>query len=568
MAHLRYRDSDGKPAVLTLSGGEVVIGRLPGCDVVISKNFVSRRHARVHHSGGRWTITDLDSSHGTFVNRLRVKEKVLEPNDQIEIGGEVLTYSDDALIGRPAPKKIPAMPIQAAEEEVATGEYVPPSTDPAIMSEQKLGSGALMRMTMVGSVADFASLRPATAKTTKTDDLLRSVQEKERLETLLAVSKELHRGATLEAVVRTTVETALKVFQADRGVLALAPEPGQPIAPALQLTSAKGGFAETTVRVSQTLVDRAIHDRKAVAVLDTGQDASVAMARSIVAQDIRSVLCAPVWDGEEILGYLYLDSVGIGRRFGPDDLDLLSVIGYTAAGAIGRLKAAERIKQEENRRNNLARFVSADVVRHLDEQASTGSLDPTALIAERELTVLFSDIVGFTTLSEGLSPTQLKKFLDEYFERMIEIIMDRNGGTLDKYIGDAIMALFGAPYSRGIAEDARSAVNAALEMCAAIQQLRRGGPEMASLDVRIGINTGKAVAGPLGAQRRLEYSAIGDAVNVASRLESTGSPGCIQIGESTYDAVKDYFVCEYAGEHPVKNRKQPVKSWWVVEAKS
>jgi len=100
-----------------------------------------------------------------------------------------------------------------------------------------------------------------------------------------------------------------------------------------------------------------------------------------------------------------------------------------------------------------------------------------------------------------------------------------------------------------------------------IAKMRGERPEWADLDVRTGINTGRVIAGMLGSpQRRMEYTVIGDAVNVASRLESSGEPGKIQIGEATWLAVKDRFRCEPAGERQVKNREQPVRSFWVVGA--
>ncbi len=111
------------------------------------------------------------------------------------------------------------------------------------------------------------------------------------------------------------------------------------------------------------------------------------------------------------------------------------------------------------------------------------------------------------------------------------------------------------------------AVHAAVAMRDAVEKLRREEPRYADLAIRIGVNTGRVVAGMLGSRRRLEYTVIGDAVNVAARLESTSEPNRIQIGESTHELVKHAFECEVSGERTFKNREKPVRAWWVQHAK-
>ncbi|MGH9810869.1 MAG: adenylate/guanylate cyclase domain-containing protein, partial [Terriglobia bacterium] len=153
----------------------------------------------------------------------------------------------------------------------------------------------------------------------------------------------------------------------------------------------------------------------------------------------------------------------------------------------------------------------------------------------KELTVMFSDIRGFTALSESMTPDDVAKLLSEYFSVMVEIVF-RHGGTLDKFIGDAVMAQWGAPL--GDPDDPDRALAAALSMMMALDRLNdawraKGQPE---LQMGIGINTGEAFAGNIGSERRLEYTVIGDTVNTASRLCGVAKPGEILVSDSLRSA--------------------------------
>lgn len=219
-----------------------------------------------------------------------------------------------------------------------------------------------------------------------------------------------------------------------------------------------------------------------------------------------------------------------------------------------------RVTEEEVSRLRLSRYFSPDVA---DEIAREGD---EMTDRDAEVTVLFADIRNFTAMSEKLDARQVVAMLNEYLTNVVSVIFE-NGGTLDKYIGDGILAYFGAPIARP--RHAEAAVRCAFAMLDAVENLnkRRAARGEAPIAIGIGINTGSAVVGTIGAPERREFTVIGDTVNVASRLESTGEAGRIQIGERTFQSVEDAFECTFAGERPVKNRKAPVKSWWVAGPK-
>ncbi|MGE5559341.1 MAG: CHASE2 domain-containing protein [Bacillota bacterium] len=186
------------------------------------------------------------------------------------------------------------------------------------------------------------------------------------------------------------------------------------------------------------------------------------------------------------------------------------------------------------------------------------------------ITVLFSDIVGFTSISEQLEPEEMVRLLNEYLTEMTAIIKDRFNGTLDKFIGDAIVAIFGAPFSAP--DDPVRAVNAALAMRDKVRQLQekwqtRG--EKYIFRIGIGINTGYAVVGNIGSPDRMNYTCIGDTVNTASRLESATrtTDAEILISDSTYQAVKDYFKCIELAPIIVKGKKDALRIYSVISRK-
>ena len=561
MAHLKVRYSDGGTSEIPLPpGAEVILGRQPDCDVVLGESVVSRRHARLASATGGWTISDLNSSMGTFVNGERVSTRLLQAGDEIHIGGAVLVF-DARNVGSGPSRVLP--PRQDAADpwtQESTGDRERPA--PQVLESRRVDESELMRKARTIQAVDLRQLVQDHLSSEEAKQLAPGApkantlaQTDAQLLALVRIGTEIHRCADVESVCEVAVEMAMHATGADRGILALRGA-GERWKVKAQRILQKGVLVPASVRVSRTFVQRVLEKREGMIARDVGQDLDLSGAKSIVAMDIRSMVCVPLVKDEDLLGWLYLDKIGVGSTFGARDLDMLSLIAFQAGAEIGRL-------DEQERHRSLSRFFSKDVMRHIEE------LGPNAVDAQSlTVTVLFADIQGFTRISESLEPSELKAMLDHYFSRMLEIAVDKWGATLDKYIGDAIMALFGAPFSKGPEIDAVNAVAASLEMLKAVAHLREQDPRFADLHIRIGVNTGKVFAGYLGAPQRIEYSVLGDTVNVASRLESTGEPDRIQIGDATCELVKRKFHCEPAGERKLKNRDAPMKCWWVTGMKA
>ena len=232
------------------------------------------------------------------------------------------------------------------------------------------------------------------------------------------------------------------------------------------------------------------------------------------------------------------------------------VLGYGAT-------VVENFVREQREKQRLSRFFSPDVLRAVVRDRDGRSLRPR----RRLITVLFADIRGFTSISERLQPEQVDEMLQEYLTVMTEVVF-RHGGTVDKYIGDAIMGLYNAPYEDP--DHALNAIRTALEFQERAIPFSARWQAKLGVTIRcgVGINSGEAVVGSLGSRQRNEYTAIGDAVNLAARLESITKDYSVPIiiSEYTYEYVKGRFPTHELDTVTVKGKSQPVKIYGVMPA--
>ena len=262
------------------------------------------------------------------------------------------------------------------------------------------------------------------------------------------------------------------------------------------------------------------------------------------------------------------DLSGAMLRLREGDFEVRAPAVKSANDEVGDLarafdEMAAGLRQRERLKNTLDRYVSGDVAERILEEK-----DDLLLRGEiRHVTVLFLDVRGFTTVSESLTPTEVVALLNEYFD----VVVDRvtaHGGSVNKFIGDAAMCIWGAPKAAQNGE--RAAVHCALEIQAALATLsidraRRG---LTPVGFGIGINSGEAVAGNLGAARRLEYTVIGDPVNLAQRLESQARAGQILISQPVYDKVAGEVEVSPREAVKLKGKSQPVPLWEVTRRKA
>jgi len=497
------------------------IGRLSTNDVYLPDEQVSRQHASIEYRGDTFYIMDLGSVNGTKVNGEKVREHALVSGDVITIGASSLKFEDE----------------NTARLELKEGAPI------------VAGGG-----TIVKPLEDIAAFQAAPKAGSELAKYSRT------LGTLYEAGKALLSTSELTDILNVIMDLVFKELPAQRGFLLLLDRETGQLEPKV-IRSTEPGY-EGGITISRTITDKVINERVSVLTADAATDPRFQAGASVFLYGIRSALCSPLWKDDEVMGVVYIDTLTNSYAFTEDDLDLLTAMANQAAIGIQKAQLAEKAKAEAEMRNRLARYHSPDVVEHILQEAASGD-DGSGLLAvsEKEVTVLFSDIKGFTTLSERLTPGQVAKLLNEYFTLMTDIVFEF-GGTLDKYIGDAIMALFGAPFTRE--DDAYRAVQAGLKMQKELAVLMQSREESDRFSVRVGINTGIVVAGNIGSPRRVDYTVIGDAVNVAQRLESIAKPGQVLIGGTTYEKVKDRFLLNEIGRQRVKGKDQEVTVYEVL----
>lgn len=472
-------------------GPAIVVGRAvnSGCPVV--DGTVSRRHAELVVAGNGVQVTDLGSSNGTFVNGVKVDGYFVVPGDTLAFGR----------MGFRVEELVPAAGGPTVVDRHPTATLVRPVTQQLAAIGKNSGS---IKAVMAGDAG------PAE-------------KDRQKLQILLDVSTGLSRTRDIEALLGKMADYAFDTLEADRCAILLLDPSG-----ALTTKISRDRRGDDVLQVvPQTIARRAVDEQVAVLSDDAGDDQRFT-GQSVVLQRVRSALCVPLIGlGNKVLGVLYLDNIMSRSRFGEADLEFLIAFAGIAAVALENSQFADRIRREAVVRSNFERFFTPHLAARIANSAEGVQLGGD----KRPVAVLFSDIRGFTALSESMNPDAMAKLLTEYFTEMVECVF-RHGGTLDKFIGDSVMAQWGAPL--GATDDVDRAMDAALDMMDALDTLnaRWSGEGRPTLHIGIGLNFGEAFAGNIGSERRLEYTVIGDTVNTANRLCGAAEPGEILLTEA------------------------------------
>jgi adenylate cyclase len=227
---------------------------------------------------------------------------------------------------------------------------------------------------------------------------------------------------------------------------------------------------------------------------------------------------------------------------------------FNSLELLTRLDTHLSLRETQVRLADVTQKVSRYVSPHIYDAIFSGKRDVLLETRRRPLTVYFSDIVSFTERTEAMGDEDLTSWLNSYCDRMAQICL-RHGGTLDKFIGDAVMVFFGDPTSEGEQRDAVNCLRMAIEMNHSTEEW--------GVEIRTGINSGLCSVGNFGTQKQMNYTVIGNVVNAAARLQSASEPGRILISEGTYNLVRDDFWCEERGPVKVKGIQDEIMTYWV-----
>lgn len=526
-------------------GHPVSIGRAQTSDVVLPDSNISRLHAKMTFlPDGQWTIEDNNSANGVLVNNNYVQSHELKNGDVISIGDftlrfEVLDTQDVRATGRTDLPGRLTLVMSRKEVEVALRQAGAAPTPWAVAQERPEGERR----------KNMDERRKAEA------EHIRALEHENQLLTLLyQVSRALGELATVDEVVERVLELVLQIEGAERGYAMLLDEKGD-LQPAVIRYREEHDVSQSPQMIlSQSVIRHVLDGGDPLLVQDARADERFAASQSLALSGMQSAMCAPLRAQERIFGLLYVDNLSKRGMFTQEDLNVFSVIASQAGLAIDHVRARKEVAQQIIQRSALERFLSPGIAKKVAAEA--GELRVGG--ENQKVTVLFADIRGFTALAEAMQPEAVVDLLNQFFQSMSEAIFD-HGGTLDKYLGDGLMALFGAPFSGS--DDALQAVRAAMEMQSNLQELNRGSG--LELNIGIGINTGPAIVGFMGTQRRLDYTALGDTVNTASRLTAVAQPGQILISAATQEEIPADISIRAIPPVKVKGKSAPLRVFEV-----
>ncbi len=531
-----FYEVDGRPQVYTLLKEEVSIGRSSENDVVLNDFSVSRKHAILVRKDETWFVRDNNSTNGVRLNGKTVTDMAVKDGDEIAVGTFTLRLRDDpSIVSYP----------RGDDKKESTSTFIRPLEE---FNE------------------DFGlekDLPPADSTVLRKRGSLDLAYKNKVFEILVQVAKTLISADELETVLEKVMDLIFEYLPVDRGFLLLIDETGDLKTRVARVKSSRmTSVAEGEVPFSRTIVDMVVRQKVAFLTSDAQKDDRFDMGQSIRIQHIRSAMCVPLWDRGTVIGVIHVDSPIYVGTFKSEDLDLLTALANFAAVAIERASLHARVEEDKRIRTRLERYHSPAVIEEIIADSSgTGALDRART---KSVTVLFADLVGFTTMTEKMAPETVSTMLNTFFTHAAEAVFSVDG-TLDKFIGDEAMAFFGAPIDQP--DHAWRAIMAALKIRESLEAWNRQREAAGErrLEVRIAINSGEVVVGEIGSDRRVDYTVLGTPVNIAARIEQfVAAPGDIVIGPETYEAVKDRVNAAQLGFFALKGLVSQVPLFKVM----
>ena len=527
----------GDQSIDLAPGRAVIVGRAVTSDVPVYDPTISRQHAELVLTDGGVRIKDLGSSNGTFLNGARIDEAVATDSDVITFG-KVAYRVKEVSAPPPRPQVVPS--FQTPQPGGAAG-------------------GTIVRQLPVGSSGGVPAIVDSTPSgSSHLKVTAQSIEERreKKLSLLLEISKELSKQQELDRLLDKVVDFTFQIMNVDRvSILLLEPKTNELVP---RISKSRTGGSAAGKHVPQSIARKAVEERVAILSDNAAADERF-KGKSILIQSVRSAMCTPLMGTDQkVLGILYVDNLTATHSFADEDLEFLIAFGSLAAVGVENSQRSEQLRREALVLSNFQRYFAPNLAAQIAQQEGAVQLGGT----KRPVVIFFSDIRGFTPLSETMGPDEIATLLTEYFTEMVEIVFEHSG-TLDKFMGDAIMALWGAPIAHE--DDADRAMACAVDQLKALEKLNvkwknEGRPE---LGIGIGINFGEVFAGNIGSNRRLEYTVIGDAVNTASRLCSSAGPHEILISEAFYKQLKNPPTVEALEPVQVKGKSKKVQVYRV-----
>ncbi len=504
---------EGKKHELKL--GRNTIGRSPDNDIVIIDGSLSRRHAEINLTPkqDQYTITDLDSLNGTCVNGSRIHHAEISDGDSLGCGTVMFQFS------------------------IKTHESSTPDTGGISIIKQIAPEQSRIVM---GDILDQQKTGLSVLKIREQNAEKRAL---DKLKILLEIGKQMACPRNSRVLERKILDLLFEIMDVDRAAIMLVDKDTWELE--CKAHKLKPDIPDNERFYSSRITKYVCQHGNAILTDNASFDQRFE-SHSVISQAIQSAMCVPLKPDNDVIGVLYVDNLSMANVYTEEDLEFLTAMANQAAVALDNAMLYQQMREQEVQRNKLEQFFPPAVSRKIQEEGNLA-------IVDREVTALFADISGFTRMSSTMEPRKVIEMLNDYFEVMVEGIVFRHEGTLEKYIGDALFAIWGAPYPQPDKVD--RAIKAAIEMQRAVLSLNQEWKEQGRkpIDIHIGINTGKVAAGNIGSERLFQYATIGDTTNVTSRICNVAQAREIVISETTY--------------HKLENRNLPMEKMAPVKVK-
>ncbi|HIA04094.1 MAG TPA: FHA domain-containing protein [Myxococcales bacterium] len=521
MARVVVHNEGGSNRAFELSG-TTTIGRHPSQNIQLLDRLVSKEHATIVTSGSQHTFVDLGSRNGSYLNNDRIVGSAeLTEGDVIQLGSTQLTFRDTV-------------------EHVSTGGMAK-----VTIATDVIQSAIAARIRHRDDFVPASSIRDEEELRRNYDQLRMAYQ----------LQRDIAGEVDLNRLLNKILDTLFASLSCDRCVILLEDEFSGKLVPKCVRVKSKDGTAaeDQEIQISQTVLSAVRQEKAAILSNDVAVDSRFSGSQSIIFQGIQSTMCVPLLIRDELLGVIHVDSKVAKGAFTKQDLHIVQGLAQQAAFAIDNSRLVQQRESDAVIREGFSRLVSPNLV----EQLVSGELAIERGGEKVNATVLFTDLRGFTAMSQRKAPDEIVHMLNEYFEIMVDIVFDCDG-TMDKFMGDGLMAVWGCPVE--IENAAAKAVETAINMQIALAEFNetRRSEGLEEMHMGAGVNTGELVAGYMGSTKTLSYTVVGPPVNLAARLCSIAKPGQVLVSGTTLALLGDGVKYETLSPVQLKGIDQPV----------
>lgn len=534
MAKLQIITDTNHKEVVELTRPNYTIGRGDSNSIQLSDAQASRQHAKIYIENDEYYIQDLNSSNGTIINKRKIRSNIrhkLSSNDEIQIGNTKIFIKD----------------LPEATQAFSNPEFKEYSEDGMLFDASKYNLSA----TLDASIS-LAQLSKEDYHNSET--ISKAIK---RLEAMCIISEAVGNIINIDELMNKVIDTVFGIFtKADRLFILL--KEGNDYRPIAARSCNNHEQNLNELIISTTVLHTCTEKLISVLSNNTSKDERFNSAKSITELSIKSLICSPLIIKNELLGVIQVERTSSSDEFDETDLQIITGISGQIASAVKNISLAKEIDKESTQRANLQRYFSPNMV----EMLINGDINTELGGKSYNGTVFFSDIIGFTAMSEKMKAEEVVICLNQYFTIMQNIIY-KNKGNVDKFGGDAIMAFWSIPERQK--NDEFNAVLTGIQMQAALYpfNLELKDKDLGFIHMGIGINSGSFIAGNIGSEDKIEFTLIGDNVNLAARIEDLTSKTQVMCSEETFRLISSKVTSVKLPEILLKGKSAPLQIYSI-----